>query len=122
MSFFPTRPYPQGKRKLSDDDVRRIRQMARDGHSAPEVGEYYPGISIETLRKIIRRQTFREVPDLSGSSQIAHTQEEDQMALLRAAAAAHRRMQQDAGGDANELLREIETDTSTNPLDEGLKP
>jgi hypothetical protein len=140
--MFPLQKTAFGNRRLTDDDVRLVRKLAQDGHTARAIGDYFPTIAIETIRRTIRRETFRDVSDLPDRQMIPQTDLEEQMALLKAASAAHRRLQLDAGSDANALLDEIQTGGTTNdsrnpsstnapgeavpiplnPLEEGLTP
>ena len=56
-------------RKLSDDDVRAIRQRLASGSSRAWLAAEY-GLSTETVAKIARRDTFRHVRDLPDASEL----------------------------------------------------
>lgn len=56
-------------RKLSDDDVRAIRQRLASGSSRAWIAAKY-GLATETVAKIARRDTFRHVRDLPEASEI----------------------------------------------------
>ena len=56
-------------RKLSDDDVRAIRQRLASGSSRAWLAAEY-GLATETVAKIARRDTFRHVRDLPDSSEL----------------------------------------------------
>ena len=55
-----------GTRKLSDDDVRAIRKMAKDGYPASAIQKFFPSVATETIRKVARRDTFVGVSDFVG--------------------------------------------------------
>jgi hypothetical protein len=116
--FFPLRSFPgkSGNRKLLDDDVRTIRKMAADGIPASRIADNFPGVAVETIRKVARRETFRSVPDhpLNRPAAVTPTFMEEQMDLMRQAA-ARMRLEKDAGADANEILEEIEGGRDLSP-------
>ena len=56
-------------RKLSDDDVRAIRQRLASGSSRAWLAAEY-GLATETVAKIARRDTFRHVRDLPDASEL----------------------------------------------------
>ena len=56
-------------RKLSDDDVRAIRQRLSSGSSRAWLAAEY-GLATETVAKIARRDTFRHVRDLPDASEL----------------------------------------------------
>lgn len=56
-------------RKLSDNDVRAIRQRLASGSSRAWLAAEY-GLATETVAKIARRDTFRHVRDLPDASEL----------------------------------------------------
>ena len=56
-------------RKLTDDDVRAIRQRLASGSSRAWLAAEY-GLATETVAKIARRDTFRHVRDLPDASEL----------------------------------------------------
>ena len=56
-------------RKLTDDDVRVIRQRLSSGSSRAWLAAEY-GLATETVAKIARRDTFRHVRDLPDASEL----------------------------------------------------
>ena len=56
-------------RKLTDDDVRAIRQRLSSGSSRAWLAAEY-GLATETVAKIARRDTFRHVRDLPDASEL----------------------------------------------------
>jgi hypothetical protein len=54
---------PTGIRAFSPDEVRLIRSRAAEGLSAKTQALAY-GVSTETIRKIIRRDTYAEIADM----------------------------------------------------------
>lgn len=56
-------------RKLTDDDVRCIRQRLASGSSRAWLAAEY-GLATETVAKIARRDTFRHVRDLPDASEL----------------------------------------------------
>ena len=64
--FFPLkgRHGKGGCRKLMDEDVRTIRRLAAgENMTARQIQANYPGVALETVRKAIRRDTFKDVAD-----------------------------------------------------------
>lgn len=50
-----------GTRNFTREEVLLIREMAARGDSAPIIAQLFPEVGLETLRRIIRRETYREV-------------------------------------------------------------
>lgn len=48
-------------RNFTREEVLLIREMAARGDSAPIIAQLFPEVGLETLRRIIRRETYREV-------------------------------------------------------------
>lgn len=52
-------------REFTKDEILHIRELAAQGHSAPIISRLYPEVGLETLRRIIRRETYREIGDVA---------------------------------------------------------
>lgn len=88
------RPGRGGNRRLLDEDVRTIRRLSRDeGLTARAIALNYPGLATETIRKVIRGETFRDVSDfpLEEEADLSREGVEAQMKMIRAAEALRQR-------------------------------
>jgi uncharacterized protein YjcR len=51
-----------GNSKLTDDCVRGIRKLARQGHTADDLAHRY-GVSVSNVRTILQGKTWKHVTD-----------------------------------------------------------
>jgi hypothetical protein len=49
------------QREFTRGEILLIREMAAKGNSAPTISKLFPEVSVETLRRIIRGETYREI-------------------------------------------------------------
>lgn len=52
-------------RMFTRAEILTIRQMADQGSSAPIIARLFPEAGLETIRRIIRRETYREIGDVA---------------------------------------------------------
>lgn len=55
------------QREFKREEILLIREMAARGDSAPIIARLFPEVSLETLRRIIRRETYREIGDVAAA-------------------------------------------------------
>lgn len=48
-------------RQFTREEILLIREMAGRGEPAPIIARLFPEVGLETLRRIIRRETYREI-------------------------------------------------------------
>lgn len=53
------------QREFTREEILLIRAMAARGDSAPIISRLFPEVGLETLRRIIRRETYREIGDVA---------------------------------------------------------
>jgi hypothetical protein len=101
VEIWPGKP---GSRKLSDDDVRRVRRLCLgEGWTYGQVQKaYYPNVARETIARAVRRETHFNVLDVVSSQEMEPDVEE---ALVRMRAEGQAIL--DAAHRGNAMLDEL---------------
>lgn len=113
-TVFPRRPTSRGAGSFTDEDIRSMRRMAADGMSAVDVRRFYPTVGVETIRRILRRETYAHVMDHSLRPLPNADQDESIQAMLRMAKEAEAQRRR----NAEAMLDELGEGPPPSPLDE----
>lgn len=108
-------------RNFTRGEILTIRRLAAEGASAPSISALFPEVGVETLRRIIRRETYREIgevaPELERKQVVARLEGE-----MSVPEAKKSELQRRAEESLAELSRQVETPEKTqDPVQEFLE-